>query len=123
MPPIQTTAARSCTAGVGPAAEQALALGEREVLATITIWPRAVPGWEVRLFSTAGISHMFRHLAQLKAMLAGGCALTVGTCASLRSLPECHKIGGPACLKHMWLGPQPRAKDSVQGKGLLLPLF
>lgn len=63
--------------------QKGLAPGEPEVPATIATWPRAAPGWEVRLFSTTGKSHMSRRLAQLRAVLAGACALTAGTCASL----------------------------------------
>lgn len=94
--------------------------------ATIAARLRAAPGWEVRLFSTAGKSHTSRHLAQPRAVLAGGCALAVGTWASLCPYLGAIRLGVlPASNTHHKpsLALQPRARDSAYGKGLQLLLF
>ena len=86
---------RCRTAGAGPAggscSRGARAASNHRYMA------KSSTTWEVRLFGTAGKRHISRYMAQLRALPAGGCALTVGTCDSLF---ECHKVGDPACLKH-----------------------
>ena len=84
--------------------------------ATIAARQRAAPGQEVRLFSTAGKSHTSRRLAQLRAVLSAGCALTAGTSASLCPYLSALSLGVlPASNTHCKpsLAPQQRARDSV----------
>lgn len=82
--------------------------------------------WEVGLFSSAGKKQMSGCLAQLRAELVGGFALTGGTCASLCPYLSAKRLGVlPASNTHHKpsLAPQPRTRDCRYGKGLLLPLF
>lgn len=96
-PASRPTTARGCTARAGPC-RNVLLWGSQRCHQPSLLGREQVR--EVRVFSMAGKSHTSGCLAQLRAVLAGGCVLTVGTCASLCPYLSAIKLG----LKHLlWL--------------------